>query len=108
LWPPGGRCPACAPAYQRQAERNRPALRERGWYHETRWQKLRDVFLAQPQNAVCVQCKRKPANTVDHIEPHKMDEAKFWDWDNLQGMCRQCHSRKTATHDGGFGHKRRA
>jgi 5-methylcytosine-specific restriction protein A len=37
-----------------------------------------------------------------------MNEALFWDWDNLQGMCRQCHSRKTATHDGGFGHKRPA
>jgi 5-methylcytosine-specific restriction protein A len=91
--------------YQRQAERSRPALADRGWYHTQRWQRLRARFLAE--HPVCVECKR-PANTVDHKEPHRMNEALFWDWDNLQGMCRQCHSRKTATHDGGFGHKRPA
>jgi 5-methylcytosine-specific restriction protein A len=36
-----------------------------------------------------------------------MDVGKFWDWDNLSALCHACHSRKTATQDGGFGHPRR-
>lgn len=27
----------------------------------------------------------------------------FWDRTNWQGLCKQCHSRKTAAEDGGFG-----
>jgi 5-methylcytosine-specific restriction protein A len=28
----------------------------------------------------------------------------FWDFaNNVQGLCHSCHSRKTATEDGGFG-----
>ena len=28
----------------------------------------------------------------------------FWDSNNWQSMSKQCHDRKTATEDGGFGH----
>ncbi|HEY1442346.1 MAG TPA: hypothetical protein VGF65_16340 [Mycobacterium sp.] len=27
----------------------------------------------------------------------------MYSWDNLQAMTKQCHDRKTAAHDGGFG-----
>jgi 5-methylcytosine-specific restriction protein A len=45
-----------------------------------------------------------PASTVvDHIKPHRGSEALFWDRENLRGMAKPCHDRKTATHDHGFG-----
>jgi 5-methylcytosine-specific restriction protein A len=37
-----------------------------------------------------------------------MNEALFWDWSNLRSMTASCHSRKTATEDGGFGHRRKS
>lgn len=43
------------------------------------------------------------AECVDHIRPHKGDQELFWDPANLQSLCDSCHSRKTATEDGGFG-----
>ena len=47
------------------------------------------------------------AREVDHIEPHKGDDTLFWDQDNWQPLCKPCHSRKTATEDGGFGNPKR-
>lgn len=70
-----------------------------------RWRKLRASFLLR--NPLCVHCrdagKITPANEVDHIIPHRGDMEKFYDQSNLQGLCKPCHSRKTATEDGGFG-----
>jgi 5-methylcytosine-specific restriction protein A len=43
------------------------------------------------------------ATEVDHIVPHKGDMTLFWNAANWQGLCKDCHSRKTATEDGGFG-----
>lgn len=31
------------------------------------------------------------ANVVDHIKPHKGDEALFFDPSNLQSLCAPCH-----------------
>ncbi|WP_234239756.1 HNH endonuclease [Billgrantia desiderata] len=33
-----------------------------------------------------------PADTVDHIEPHRGDGDKFFDPKNLQSLCATCHS----------------
>ena len=33
----------------------------------------------------------EPATVVDHIKPHKGDEALFWDAGNLQSLCKPCH-----------------
>jgi 5-methylcytosine-specific restriction protein A len=32
---------------------------------------------------------------------------KFWDSSSWRSLSKQCHDRKTATHDGGFGNPRR-
>ncbi len=32
-----------------------------------------------------------PATVVDHITPHRGDQALFWDYDNWQSLCKQCH-----------------
>lgn len=34
-----------------------------------------------------------PADTVDHVTPHKGDERLFWDPSNIQSLCAPCHSR---------------
>jgi 5-methylcytosine-specific restriction protein A len=38
---------------------------------------------------------------VDHIIPLRQGGKNTMD--NLQGLCKSCHSRKTALEDGGFG-----
>ena len=52
----------------------------------------------------CLQQGRyEKATVVDHITPHKGNQQLFWDRNNWQPLCKQCHDRKTATEDGGFG-----
>jgi 5-methylcytosine-specific restriction protein A len=66
-----------------------------------RWQKLRLSFLKD--NPLCVVCladgRVTPANEVDHIRPHRGDKLLFWNVNNLQSLCKSCHSCKTATED---------
>jgi 5-methylcytosine-specific restriction protein A len=80
-------------------------FRERGY--TTQWDKMRLHYLRK--HPLCVHCQAKGRVTVatdlDHIVPHKGDMIKFWNKDNLQGLCHSCHSIKTASEDGGFGHK---
>lgn len=64
-------------------------------YGTARWQRLRHSVLSdQP---LCVMCLSRdivePADTVDHIKPHKGDANLFWDRDNLQSLCHSCHSK---------------
>jgi 5-methylcytosine-specific restriction protein A len=40
---------------------------------------------------------------VDHKVPHRGDMKLFWDRNNWQSMAKECHDRKTASEDGGFG-----
>ena len=73
--------------------------------YDARWRKARLSFLAD--NPLCVHCAPRvvAAKEVDHIVPHRGDYDLFWDQENWQGLCSVCHSRKTATEDGGFGNK---
>lgn len=72
---------------------------ERGY--DNRWRKARSRFLkAHP---LCVKCleqgKLVGATVVDHIIPHRGDQALFWDVSNWQTLCKPCHDRKTMTED---------
>lgn len=80
---------------------------ERGYGY--RWAQLRKRFLFDhPLCAKCLSEGRAVAATdVDHIVPHRGDQALMWDESNLQALCHSCHSRKTAAEDGGFGNRRR-
>lgn len=44
---------------------------------------------------LCAECERSgrltAATVVDHIVPHKRDQALFWDRDNWQPLCKLCH-----------------
>lgn len=76
---------------------------ERGYGY--RWQMLRNRFIAQ--HPYCEQCLKEGritlATDVDHIIPHRGNIELLYDEKNLQSLCKACHSRKTASEDGGFG-----
>lgn len=58
-----------------------------------RWQKARLTFLTRhPLCAYCLRLGRtKAATVVDHIIPHRGDQAWFWDSTNWQALCVTCH-----------------
>lgn len=93
------RPPAAKPA---RTEKRESACK-RGYGRD--WQRLRLSHLAD--HPLCVPCGENgltvEATEVDHRTPHKGDRALLMDPDNLTSMCKACHSRKTATEDGGFG-----
>ena len=62
-------------------------------YSTKRWQELRRRKLSEA--AVCERCGKMPAAEVDHITPHRGDERLFYDFRNLQTMCKPCHVAKT-------------
>lgn len=83
-------------------ERTRPSATDRGY--TAAWAKASKAFLAEPRNRLCVCGCGRPADMVDHRRPHKGDMRLFWDRSNWQPMASHpCHSRKTASEDGGFG-----
>lgn len=76
----------------------RPSAHKRGYTRE--WVRESKTFLAQPENALCVYCKRNgflvAAIQVDHIIPHRGDQNLFWDRSNWQGLCGSCGGEKSA------------
>ena len=48
---------------------------------------------------LCAEChwygRVVPATLVDHKRPHKGDQGLFWDQENWQALCRDCHTKKT-------------
>lgn len=94
-----GKCAEHAAALRAAYEQTRPSATERGY--DSAWRVLRHRYLkAHP---TCVQCGQ-PATDVDHITPRRQGGTD--EWSNLQGLCRECHSRKTALHDGRWDGKR--
>ncbi len=87
-----------------QLQANNPEIWGK-WYERQLWRGphgLRLVVLAR--DPVCMICHRRASTVADHIKPHKGVWALFVDLANLQGLCAECHSRKTAAEDGGFSH----
>jgi 5-methylcytosine-specific restriction protein A len=84
----------------------RPSAARRGYNRRWRW--ASKAFLdrypycgdrARGLPAVMSRCRElglnTPASVVDHVDPHKGDQQKFWSEDNWQSACASCHSRKT-------------
>jgi 5-methylcytosine-specific restriction protein A len=70
-------------------------MTERRLYDSGAWRKAAHAYLrAHP---LCVYCNEigslTEASVVDHINPHHGDVALFWDYDNWQALCKQCHDR---------------
>jgi 5-methylcytosine-specific restriction protein A len=73
------------------------------FYKTKDWRLLRrQKLMGSP---LCEYCRLAKAEHVDHKKPHKGNPDLFFDYDNLQSLCRSCHSMKTAKQDGGFGRK---
>ena len=96
------------PGYRSDAQRKKDFDATRGTSTErgynSRWRKARLTYLKK--NPLCKHCEKEhrvtPATELDHIIPHKGDSKLFWDTSNWQGLCKQHHSRKTATEDSDF------
>lgn len=70
----------------------RKTANQRGYNY--RWQIERVHFLNR--NPLCKYCQREgvieAATVVDHIIPHKGDQALFWDSNNWQALCDWHHN----------------
>lgn len=91
---PGSRCRTC----QRARDRRRGSATARGY--DAAWRQLRAEHLAMEPDCACG-CGQL-ATDVDHIVPRRLGGSD--DQANLQSLAHGHHSRKTALHDGGFGH----
>jgi 5-methylcytosine-specific restriction enzyme A len=93
----GAYCAAHDRARQQAQDKQRGSSHARGY--GARWRKLRDLVLHE--EPICRVCKRKASTDVDHIVPKSRGgtDARA----NLQGLCKPCHSTKTAKEDGGWG-----
>lgn len=62
--------------------------------YDYRWQQARlDHLRMHPLCVYCDQAGRVEAATiVDHVVPHRGDQALFWDRSNWQSLCAACHS----------------
>lgn len=77
-------------------------------YNCAQWRKLSKSFLAE--NPYCVYCEKEgkatPSQVTDHIKPHNEDLDLFWDYNNLQPLCKKCHDTDKAREESiGFTHK---
>ena len=67
--------------------------------YDARWREARKLFLRL--HPLCVECLREnkltPATVVDHIIPHRGDKELFWNQENWQPLCKDCHDRKTGS-----------
>ncbi len=68
-------------------DRDRGSARQRGY--TTRWDKACATF--KQRHPYCLGCqalgKRMATQVVDHVEPHKGDQAKFWNTAMWQPAC---------------------
>lgn len=89
-----GRCLVHARGRERQRDTDAPW---RAWYGTARWQALRRQVLSE--EPTCRTCRAEDfvtaATEVDHIVKHDGDPLRFWDRDNLAGLCASCHAKKT-------------
>lgn len=84
------------PLNTRVDHRSTEAQEYRKWYHLAAWKGpkgRRAVQLqAEPLCRFCEAADRiTPANTADHITPHRGDPDLFW-LGELQSLCAPCHS----------------
>lgn len=84
--------------------RDRERVRRKGRW-SARWQRLR--LLVIKRDWVCQSCGHPldHDSPVDHIVAVARGGAEY-DMDNLQGLCKWCHDKKTVAEDGGLGRRK--
>ncbi len=103
----GGRCEKHRKQARQVADAARGNSTQRGY--TWRWRNYSRQFLKDHPLCECPDCqagavRATASEVVDHKIPHRGNETLFWDSTNHQAMAKRCHDRKTARHDGGFGH----
>ncbi len=79
----------------------KPRRRTDGFYQTTRWRKLRRYVLSReplcrdPFGEHAEWCEVVSATEVDHIVPRRVRPELELSLENLQALCKRCHSRKT-------------
>ncbi len=79
----------------------KPRRHTDGFYHTTRWRKLRRYVLSReplcrdPFGEHAEWSEVVSATEVDHIVPRRVRPEIELSLENLQGLCKRCHSRKT-------------
>lgn len=86
----GTRCKDCVRQYDATV-RNRMAD---AFYHSKEWRSLRDA-VGRRDHYVCQMCEQPAGKSfhADHIVPREHGGAD--ELENLQTLCRRCHSRKS-------------
>ena len=109
-------CKGYCPDHQRQGNKVGKALydEKRGTAssrgYGARWQRYRKSYLSR--HPLCVMHQERgevvAATVVDHIIPvNGPNDPLFWDEDNHQSLCRDCHTYKTREIDHrGYGSKK--
>lgn len=71
--------------------------------YNSKWRRESKRYLSA--HPLCVMCAKKDppqyinATVVDHIVPHRGNQLLFWDTNNWQSLCKECHDTKTLTED---------
>lgn len=100
-----GYCPEHRSKRQKEYNENNRNQEQNAYYQSKEWRKLRAMQLQlYPNCRVC----GKFATVADHIKPR--DKGGKDELDNLQSLCKECHSTKTAKqggrYDGAYGRKK--
>lgn len=82
-----------APKKRRAPTTRRQNAENRKQYYTARWGRVRKQVLAR-DHYLCRECG-EPGNQVDHVLRAEERPELFWQLENLQTLCRTCHSRKT-------------
>jgi 5-methylcytosine-specific restriction protein A len=84
-------------AHYREYERERSARRRaatKGVFKRKKWENTRRAVLAR--DPICKDCGIRPSEEVDQVVPLDVDDSRPYALDGLQGLCAECHRRKTA------------
>jgi 5-methylcytosine-specific restriction protein A len=69
-------------------------------YSSQQWMAYRKQFLAAHPLCINYDSCHNLATVVDHIVDHNGNQVLFWQPNNHQSMCKQCHDKKTASTKG--------
>ncbi|MCG5220280.1 HNH endonuclease [Streptosporangium sp. KLBMP 9127] len=94
-----GRCAGCQRPPRKTKQGPRPTRQQLGY--DEAWVRLSAKIRKSRPWCEAPSCGA-PSQHVDHIDGSAVNNEEW----NLQALCRPCHSRKTAKHDGGFGNPR--
>lgn len=105
-----GLCATCKPKPVAEATPESQHDYHREWaklYNCKRWHDLRAAVLRK--YPICTDPHRircRAASTVaDHVIDHRGNLVLFYSFDNLRGVCKPCHDKKTGSSHGGGNHE---